>query len=152
MKKIAVIIIIVVMFIPISVLSLDNKVVNITVGNVEDDNVVDLQITWGNLSFTYVVENNYRWDSTTHKYTKEEPKSYWTNNGNGIVIKNNSKKAVNINLKYDPTIKNVSGIFSSDTFKVDANKQRVVNFNLSGSLSSDYYKTTSAGIITLGIK
>ena len=152
MKKLYILIVLIIMFLPISVLSLDNKTINVTVGNVEEDDVIDIDITWGNLSFTYVVENNYKWDSTTHKYIKEETKSYWTNNGNSIAIKNKSKKVVNIDLQYEPAISSVSGAFSLNNFKIDANKQKTVSFVVSGNLSSNYSKATSAGIITVGIK
>ena len=156
MKKIIFIIILTFLLIPLTVLSLENKTINATVGNVTsnqiDDSIIDVDITWGNLSFTYVVENNYKWDNTTHKYIKEEPKVYWNNNGNNIIIKNNSKKSVNIDLKYEPTISSVSGAFSLNNFKIDSNKQKTVSFVISGSLSLNYSKTTSAGIITLGIK
>ena len=151
MKKVICLFLIIIALIPILTYALENETVNITVGKVENGNsIVDVEITWDSLSFTYIVENNYRWDNTTHKYVKEDVKSYWNNNSCMIKVKNNSHKTITVSAIYKGAIDTINGSFSNSSLKLEAGSTKNITFNIAGTLTSDYSKTTSAGTITLG--
>ncbi len=150
MKKVLYILLFI-MLIPLTVHALDNKTINATVGNVAQNDVVDIEVSWDKMEFIYIVENNYVWNAATHKYTKEV-NGYWVNTGNKITVKNNSAKSVVLNAKYENHINSITGSFSTPNFTVNGHSQKSISFNLNGTLSSNYYRQTNAGIITLDIK
>ena len=150
MKKL-IFLIISLLMIPIVAFALENKTINVSVGSVEEDNTISVDFSWGNLEFTYVVENNYNWNSNTHKYEKSV-KSYWTNNGNNIIVNNNSNREIIVSAKYDNYIDSLKGSFSESNVVINAKRQKEINFSISGVLSSSYSKGANAGLITFEIK
>ncbi|MBR3229844.1 MAG: hypothetical protein IKF91_03345 [Bacilli bacterium] len=59
----------------------------------------NVEISWGELNFTYDINSSYDWNSSTHKYDNNT-KSTWISKGNEIQIENKSYIPIDVDFKY----------------------------------------------------
>jgi len=140
-----------------SIVFANSKEATVTVGEVDTDNpkeedkVIDVEIKWNKMTFTYNVENNYTWDKTTHKYTKNKEKKYWTNNGNNIVVTNKTNKKITLYPTYKSSYKNITGKFNLNKIELEGNTNKLITFELNGTLTKSY-NNTKIGYITISLE
>ena len=119
-----------------SIVFATNNEASVVVGEVDteenqpndDDKVIDVEIKWNNMIFTYNVENNYTWNSETHEYIKNKEKKYWTNNGNNIIINNKTNKKISLYPMYKSENKSITGKFDINKIDLDGNTRKVIKF------------------------
>ena len=137
-----------VMFLPITIMALENASRDVLVGEVEgEDEVIDVKVDWDSLKFIYYYETDYVWDSATHKYVTTT-KEYWSNKSN-IKITNNSSKKINVKTVFNGSLDLIKGIFSDDNFSIKDHAKKEITFGMKGRLPKEYNTYTKAGVITL---
>ena len=122
--------------------------------------VYSVDITWGDMAFTYTAEAGI-WDPTTHKTTDAEGGVWTVNNDGGNIIKvtNHSNTGVTAAFSYtaDTGFEGISGSFDKDSLGLkSAVGTEVANaptgtaaLTLTGALGSDTTANTTIGTITV---
>ena len=62
--------------------------------------VYSVDVTWGEMTFTYTEKDLKVWDPKTHTYTTASGNS-WTGTGNSITVTNHSNAAVQVNFEFE---------------------------------------------------
>lgn len=122
--------------------------------------VYSVDITWGDMAFTYTAEAGI-WDPTTHKTTDAEG-GVWTvdkEGGNTITVTNHSNTDVTAAFNYAPAsgFEGISGSFDKESLALKtAVGTEVANapsgtaaLTLDGALGSDTTANTTIGTITV---
>ena len=132
----------------------DDTNINVVVGEVDGsssgDSVLDFEIKWEPMVFTYNVVESFEWDSITHKYEKNSSKTYWTNNGNKITIINKSAKSFNVLPVYSSNVDYIKGEFNTGKFILNSYATKIITFNVKGDLESKF-NNKKIGYITIEI-
>lgn len=146
MKKI--IFLLAILLLPLMVSAIEDEVITVTVGEI-DAPVYNVEITWGNMEFTYNEEINYIWNNTTHVYEFGEPTYEWTTSNNTIDITNKSYVSIEMTLNYNSINKNINGNFDITNKKMKTNDKISSKLILDGKLSSDNTDYVKIGFIDL---
>ena len=122
--------------------------------------VYSVDITWGDMAFTYTAEAGI-WDPTTHKTTDAEG-GVWTvdkEGGNTITVTNHSNTGVTAAFSYAPAsgFEGINGSFDKDSLALEtAVGTEVANapkgtaaLTLTGALDSTTTANTTIGTITV---
>ena len=78
--------------------------------------IISVDITWGDLSFTY---SDGTWNPDTHEYDGEG----WTvdkEGGNTVKVENNGNTAVSVSFAYNATVDGITGSFTDGENPVSA--------------------------------
>ena len=123
--------------------------------------VYSVDITWGNMAFTYSEGSSPTWDPATHTYSSGGAGG-WSNSGNTITVTNHSNAQVTANLDYasETGYEGISGSFGNKstmtlatavgTAVPEAPKDTAA-LTLSGALDSKVTSSTTVGTITVTI-
>ena len=123
--------------------------------------VYSVDITWGNMEFTYSEGSSPTWDPATHTYSSGGAGG-WSNSGNTITVTNHSNAQVTANLDYasETGYEGISGSFGNKstmtlatavgTAVPEAPKDTAA-LTLSGALDSKVTSSTTVGTITVTI-
>lgn len=122
--------------------------------------VYSVDITWGDMAFTYTAEAGI-WDPTTHKITDAEG-GVWTvdkEGGNTITVTNHSNTGVTAAFSYAAAdgFGDISGSFDHDSLTlqtavgttVEAAPKATTSLSLNGALGSTTADNTKIGTITV---
>lgn len=122
--------------------------------------VYSVDITWGDMAFTYTAEAGI-WDPTTHKTTDAEG-GVWTvdkEGGNTITVTNHSNTGVTAAFSYAAAdgFGDISGSFDHDSLTlqtavgttVEAAPKATTSLSLNGALGSTTADNTKIGTITV---
>ena len=123
--------------------------------------VYSVDITWGNMEFTYSAGSGPTWDPMTHT-SKAGGTGGWSHNGNTVTVTNHSNTEVTATLAYAPTegFKGISGSFDKSTMNLatavgtavpEAPKDTAA-LTLSGTLDNSVITSTTIGTITVTIR
>lgn len=122
--------------------------------------VYSVDITWGDMAFTYTAEAGI-WDPTTHKTTDAEGGVWTVNNdgGNTIKVTNHSNTGVTAAFSYAAAsgFEGISGSFDNASLKlesavgttVEAAPKATTSLSLNGALGSTTTDNTKIGTITV---
>ena len=129
---------------------------------------VCVDISWGEMSFTYTVSGEKTWDAEEHQYT-DTTTAAWTASGNDITVTNHSNKAVTATFAYesDADYTTISGNFSDEeNVSLDNNQvvlasaentayeqapSTTVYLTLDGALTETTTASTKIGTVTVAI-
>lgn len=122
--------------------------------------VYSVDITWGDMAFTYTAEAGI-WDPTTHKTTDAEG-GVWKvdkEGGNAITVTNHSNTGVTAAFSYaaDTGFEGISGSFDNASLNlesavgttVEAAPKATASLSLNGALGSTTPDNTKIGTITV---
>ena len=123
--------------------------------------VYSVDITWGDMAFTYTSASTGTWNPETHSYDNAS-EGGWTvdsANGNKVTVTNHSNAAVTATIKYDAATgyESITGTFDKDTMSLatavgtEVNKAptAAATLSLSGALDSTTVAGTKIGTITV---
>lgn len=113
-------------------------------------NIYSYDLSWGDMSFNYVENENYVFNDATNDYKKVISGS-WDSSSNEIEIQNNGI-GINVMLSYDSDINSVSGNFTDNSFYLSFNESKKVYLNLSGTLGNSYTSYTKVGSILIEVE
>ena len=123
---------------------------DVTISAVDILDVYDVDINWDNMQFTYIEQEKYVYDNEKHLYNRNVI-NYWTSNSNNIKIMNESKKNINVNLKYNKINSNVSGTFNKNNFDIRVNEAQNIKLNLYGNIDNSYTVFKTVGEVSIVI-
>ena len=123
--------------------------------------VYSVDITWGNMAFTYSEGSSPTWNPATHTYSSGGA-GVWSNSGNTITVTNHSNAQVTANLAYasETGYEGISGSFGNkSTMNLATAEHTTVTeaptdtaeLSLSGALDSSVKTPTTVGTITVTI-
>lgn len=123
--------------------------------------VYSVDITWGNMAFTYSEGAGSTWNPATHQYSSGGA-GVWSNSGNTVTVTNHSNAQVTANLAYDKAAgyEGISGSFGNKSTMNLATAEGTTFENapkdtaeltLSGTLNSTVTVPTKIGTITVTI-
>ena len=120
----------------------ENQSHDATIGKIDTPSIYDVDIKWDNMSFIFVEQEKYVYESDTNSY-KRNIEKYWTSSSNNINIKNKSSKEIKVSLKFQGLNRNVNGTFSKNNFNMKSLEEQNIKLNLTGNIDSSYniYKT-----------
>ena len=122
--------------------------------------VYSVDITWGDMAFTYTAEAGI-WDPATHKTTDAEGGVWTVNNdgGNTITVTNHSNTGVTAAFSYaaDAGFDGITGTFDNASLTlesavgtaVEAAPKATASLSLNGALGSTTADNTKIGTITV---
>lgn len=122
--------------------------------------VYSVDITWGDMAFTYTAEAGI-WDPTTHKTTDAEGGVWTVNNdgGNTIKVTNHSNTGVTAAFSYAAAsgFEGITGTFDNASLNletavgttVEAAPKATASLSLNGALGSTTTDNTKIGTITV---
>ena len=115
--------------------------------------VISVDITWGDLSFTY---SDGTWNPDTHEYDGEG----WTvdkEDGNTVKVENNGNTAVSVSFTYTATVDGITGSFTdgetpvSEPVSLPENGSSTVYLILAGKPEQELEKATIGSVtVTIG--
>lgn len=132
----------------INVVNAETNSYDATISGIDSPSIYDLDIKWDNMTFSYIEQEKYIYDSTNSTY-KRTTQKYWSSSSNNINIKNKSLREVNVSLKYKSLNNNVTGTFSKDNFNIKSSEEQNIKLNLSGSIDSSYHEYKTVGEISI---
>ena len=123
--------------------------------------VYSVDITWGNMAFTYSDGSGSTWDPMTHT-SKAGGTGGWSHNGNTVTVTNHSNTEVTATLAYASTegFKGISGSFGNKSTMnlatavgtaVSEAPKDTAALTLDGTLDSSVKAPTQIGTITVTI-
>ena len=123
-----------------------------TINDVEFVKVYNVELSWGEMKFSFAEIENYLWDKESHKYYSKISKE-WIANGNTVTIHNKSNYSIRANLIYesDSNYRGITGSFTKDNLIIEMNKKENSKLNLSGTLTNNVINYTKIGAITITI-
>ena len=121
--------------------------------------VYDVDVSFGNMEFTYTAASQGTWDPETHSY-KDIDEAAWTfgENQNKITVTNHSNVAIKATFTYTGEVETVYGTFTNDGVLAlatavgtarDAAPSDSVALTLGGSLTAD--TAGKVGTVTITI-
>ena len=124
--------------------------------------VYSVDITWGNMEFTYSAGSGSTWNPATHTYSSGGTGG-WSHNGNTVTVTNHSNTEVTANLAYDSEqgYEGISGSFGNKSTMNLATAERTTvteaptdtaELSLTGTLNSTVTVPTTIGTITVTIR
>lgn len=129
----------------------------------EEKIVYSVDISWGDMTFTYTDASVGEWDGSSHSYT-DETEATWavsTSGANEITVKNHSNTAIIAALTYTPgeDYKDVTGSFDSAKLslatavgtEVNAAPSATAALTLSGALDDSVSEKTQVGSVVVTI-
>ncbi|WP_455501699.1 hypothetical protein [Gemmiger sp.] len=121
--------------------------------------VHSVDITWGEMAFTYNAASEGTWNPKTHQYDDREGSGNWSASGNTVTVTNHSNTAVTVNLTYTAAegYDYIHSKFDKDSITLTtAEGTEVTNaphdtatLTLEGDLRSDVKPSTTVGTITV---
>lgn len=130
-------------------------------GSTGGSTVYSVDITWGDMAFTYTAGSAGTWDPNTHSLTGGTGGAWApdTSDGNKITVTNHSNAGVTASLTYtaETAFSDITGIFSKASLSLaTAEGTTVANapsdyttLSLFGALASDTLTGTKIGTITV---
>lgn len=123
--------------------------------------VYSVDITWGNMEFTYREDSSPTWNPATHQNSSGGTGG-WSHNGNTVTVTNHSNTEVTATLAYASTeeFKGISGSFGNKSTmnlatavgtEVPEAPKDTAALTLSGALASTVKDPTKIGTITVTI-
>lgn len=129
-------------------------------GGTTTPDVYSVNISWGNMKFTYSEGSSRSWDPDTHQYSTSSTKS-WRADGNTVTVTNHSNVDVTVRFSYAPVekYKAVTGQLSTTSETLDAGVENqpasadsvTSTLTLSGALPSSVTEFAHVGTITVSI-
>ncbi|MCD8322249.1 MAG: hypothetical protein LUC89_05105 [Oscillospiraceae bacterium] len=129
----------------------------------EEKIIYSVDISWGDMTFTYTDASAGDWDGSSHTYTNET-EAAWTASASGadeITVKNHSNAAITAALTYTPgdDYKDVTGTFDNPTLnlatavgtEVAAAPSGTAALTLSGALDDSVSEKTQVGSVVVTI-
>lgn len=130
---------------------------------------ISVDVTWGEMEFTYSIGGNKVWNAGSHTYTVENATSGWTATGNEVKVVNHSNVDVKATFTYTPESGNaLTGTFAFDNNKTTDNgtislaageenkpleaDNVTATLSLTGTPSSGYTDFTKVGTVTVKIE
>lgn len=125
--------------------------------------VYSVDVTWGNMEFTYTGASEGVWNPQTHGYDGATTGTWSANTqgGNKITVTNHSNSSVTAALSYAPqsAYSDITGSFDKDTLElataegtaVDNAPTDTATLNLSGVLASTVTTSTKLGTVTISL-
>lgn len=121
--------------------------------------VHSVDITWGEMAFTYNAASAGKWNPDTHQYDGGESGGKWTYSGNTVTVTNHSNTDVTVNLTYTAAegFDGISGVFDNASLPlvtavgtpVNEAPTAMATLTLDGDLRSDVNPGTTVGTITV---
>lgn len=123
--------------------------------------VYSVDITWGNMEFTYSEGSGRTWNPATHTYSSGGTGG-WSHSGNTITVTNHSNTGVTAKLAYasETGYEGISGSFDNDSMTIDTAVDtkpseaptKTAALTLSGTLDNSVITSTTIGTITVTIR
>ncbi len=122
--------------------------------------VYSVDVTWGEMEFTYSVSGTREWNPATHEYT-DNASAGWTESGNEVTVVNHSNADVTVDFAYAPAAgyDDLVGSFTVSTATLRAGVEgnaaaadKVSTLlTLSGDLASTAAAFTKVGSVTVSL-
>ena len=129
-------IILLLLLLPFTIIYADEYSKDVIISEINTPSIKDLDISWDNMEFTYVVKENYEYDINNHKYIKNDIK-YWETTTNNIKINNKSVNSIKIKLLFNNLNSNIKGKFNNNSFVIKQNEEYNVKLEIDGYLKND---------------
>ena len=125
------------------------------------DKKYSVDITWGNMEYTYTVENEGKWNPETHKYDNASEGGKWSceENANKVTVTNHSNAGVKADFAYkaEENFNGISGQFSEESATLDTAEgtevesapKKDVTLSLTGALNKNVENNTKIGTATV---
>ena len=123
--------------------------------------VYSVDITWGNMEFTYSEGSGPTWNPATHAYSSGGAGG-WSHSGNTVTVTNHSNAQVTAELTYasEGEYGSITGSFDNANMTIDtavgtefsAAPTKTAALTLTGTLNSTVTSSTKIGTITVTIK
>lgn len=130
-------------------------------GGTTTPDVYSVNISWGNMKFTYSEGSSRRWDPDTHQYSTGSAKSSWKADGSTVTVTNHSNVDVTVEFSYAPVAQYQAVTGTLSTTSKTLNAGQVGEFDkadsvtstltLSGTLPSSVTDFAQVGTITVSI-
>lgn len=137
-------------FINVKAVDINISTKDATVGNVDKNDYVNVDLIWGNMNFIYYEDNKFIWNNVNNDF-ELVTSYYWKNMDNSLKVTNFSSKILNINLSYKSLLNDISGKFNNNNFVIKHNENIATYLELFGSLNKNITDYTKIGIITIDI-
>lgn len=130
------------------------------VANTKAQTVYSVDITWGDMQYTYTIESEGTWDPSTHQYTgKSEGKWTCDDGADQVTVTNHSNAAVNAAFTYEAKsdYKSINGTFNNSEETLETAEdtepsnapERTSTLSLSGALNKNVPTATTIGTATV---
>lgn len=130
--------------------------------------IYSVDITWGDMKFTYTDESEGTWNPNTHSFDNKKGAA-WSSDSNKITVTNHSNKSIEATFAYTPNteFQTIEGHFFDETdtqitdgvlIETAVNSEaknapnKVVCLELTGDLPSSYITETVCGTVTVTIE
>lgn len=129
-------------------------------GSVTDEPVYKVDITWGEMQFTYLEEGSRVWNPDTHEY-ETSVTSRWEERGNTVTVTNHSNAAISAELKFTPEAgSGVTGAFdylrqvlpSAEGSTVAQAPNGTSILHLSGAMDASASEYKKVGTVTISLE
>lgn len=131
------------------------------VEDIKTSKTISADVVWGEMEFTYSVNETKTWNAKTHEYDIDT-KCEWSAKGNDISVTNHSNTDIDVDFTYEPLDKYsfVKGEFTYDEVTIPTAENKAVDdeiltistdLTLSGGLSSDVTDLTKVGNVAVTI-
>lgn len=129
-------------------------------GSVTDEPVYKVDITWGEMQFTYLEEGSRVWNPDTHEY-ETSVTSRWEERGNTVTITNHSNVAIIADFKFTPEAgSGVTGVFDFSSCALDSAVGKKVDealngtstLHLSGAMDASASEYKKVGTVTISLR
>lgn len=129
--------------------------------SVDSPTVFNVDVSWGEMAFTYTVSGSKTWDPEKHDYTTSTSDE-WTATGNEITVTNHSNTAIKTDFTYTPANghNTVTGSFAPQSVTLptaegknltDATLTSKSALTLGGTLADTTTNLTKVGTATVAI-
>lgn len=125
------------------------------------EKVYSVDITWGDMAYTYTVESEGKWNPETHEYDGASKEGVWSceEGADKVTVTNHSNAKVNATFKYDAesNYEGITGTFNKEnaelataegTEVLNAPKEEV-QLTLKGALNKNVANQTKIGTATV---
>lgn len=130
-------------------------------GGVTTPTVISVDVTWGDMEFTYNVGGTQDWNAENHQYTANTS-AHWTAAGNEIKVTNHSNAAVKATFAFtaDEAYNTVTGSFTAqelslptavDKSTTDSALTKTTALTLGGTIDSSVTNFAKVGKVTVTI-
>ena len=121
--------------------------------------VYSVNVTFGDMAFTYTDASEGEWDPETHAF-KNIVDAKWTATGNTVTVKNDSNAAVNVDITYAAATgyDGITGSIENDEFTLPsavgkavgaAELTKTATLTLTGALASTHTAGAKIGTVTV---
>lgn len=129
--------------------------------NTKAETVYSVDITWGNMQYTYTIDSEGTWNPSTHQFVGASGEGEWScaEGANQVKVTNHSNAAVKASFKYAAEEgydeisgtfnKNIADLATAEGTAVEEAPTETVSLELEGALDKNVTNPTQIGTATV---